>query len=118
MLGGVHHVSINVADAAAAERFYVEALGLEPIDRPAFRFPGAWLETANGVQVHLIEVDDWVAPVGQHFAFAVDNIDAVVAALRSSGVDVGDPVPIPGAGRQAFLKDPAGNQLELNQSSD
>ena len=117
MLGGIHHVSINVDDAATCSRFYAEVVGLRQIDRPDFGFPGAWFEAANGVQVHLIQIEGWVAPKGQHFAFAVDDVEAAVAQLRGRGVQVGDPVPIPGAGRQAFLDDPAGNRLELNQSS-
>jgi hypothetical protein len=37
-----------------------------------------------------------------------------VADLRSLGVEVTDPKPV-GTGRQAFLTDPAGNGVELNQ---
>jgi glyoxylase I family protein len=109
----VHHVSINVDDVDAALGFYVGLLGLEPRhDRPDFGFGGAWLQ-AGGQQVHLIQ-----APPppnrGQHFALAVDDIDAAVAELRAGGVTVSDPVAV-GPGRQSFLTDPAGNQVELNQ---
>jgi catechol 2,3-dioxygenase-like lactoylglutathione lyase family enzyme len=110
---GVHHVSINVSDVPAALAFYTEVLGLTPrTDRPDFGFGGAWLDV-GGQQVHLIE-----APVpeskGQHFALRVDDLDATVAELRAKGVTVSDPKPV-GPGRQAFLHDPAGNMVELNQ---
>jgi len=99
---GLHHVSINVSDVPAARDFYVDVLG----------FGGAWLD-AGSQQVHLIEAD--VPPsMGQHFALAVTDLDAAVAELRGRGVPVTDPVPV-GTGRQAFLDDPAGNRIELQQ---
>jgi catechol 2,3-dioxygenase-like lactoylglutathione lyase family enzyme len=114
-LSGVHHVSINVSDAAAAERFYVEVLGLTKLDRPDFGFAGAWLGLPDGRQIHLIEVDGWAAPKGQHYALGVVDIDAACAELASAGVKVSDPVAVPNAGRQCFFKDPCGNLIELNQ---
>ncbi|MDZ7733333.1 MAG: VOC family protein [Acidimicrobiia bacterium] len=110
---GIHHVSLNVHDTEEAGRFYLDVLGFRPLDRPAFGFPGMWLETPDGRQVHLIEVEDHEAPDGQHFALLVDDIDATVAELRGRGAEVGDPYPV-GAGRQAFFHDPAGNLIELN----
>lgn len=116
-LGGVQHVSINVADVAIATSFYTEILGLEVLPRPDFGFPGTWLKSANGVEIHLIEVAGWVAPKGQHYAFAVDDIDAVITQIRATGHDVGDARALPGTtARQAFTFDPAGNMVEFNQA--
>ena len=110
---GLHHVSINVDDVPAARDFYVRVLGLtERPDRPDFSFDGAWLD-AGDQQVHLIEADV-LPPLGQHFALAVNNLDAAVADLRALGVPVTDPVPV-GLGRQAFVSDPAGNRVELQE---
>jgi catechol 2,3-dioxygenase-like lactoylglutathione lyase family enzyme len=109
---GIHHVSINVGDVAAAQSFYVDVLGLRARDdRPDFGFDGAWLD-CGGQQVHLIEgpVPDGL---GQHFAFAVADLDGAVAELRSRGIEVSDPRPV-GPGRQCFLNDPSGNLVELN----
>ena len=115
-LGPVHHVSINVPDMAAAEPFYTEVLGMTELPRPDFGFEGRWLLSPGGGEVHLIEVENWEAPEGQHWAFKVDDIEAAVAELRDRGVEVGDPKPVPGtAARQAFFFDPAGNMIELNQ---
>ncbi len=110
---GLHHVSLNVRDVPVALDFYTRVLGLtERSDRPDFGFGGAWLD-AGGQQIHLIEAD--VPPsLGQHFALAVSDLDAVVGELRGRGVTVTDPVPV-GAGRQAFLDDPAGNRVELQE---
>ncbi len=77
---GVHHVSINVRDAAEGVAFYTDVLGLATRDdRPDFGIGGAWLDI-GGQQVHLIETsvpDD----CGQHFAIHVADIDAAVAEL-------------------------------------
>lgn len=110
---GLHHVSLNVRDVPAALDFYTRVLGLaQRGDRPDFSFGGAWLD-AGGQQIHLIEAD--VPPsLGQHFALAVSDLDAVVAELRGQGVTVTDPVPV-GTGRQSFLDDPAGNRVELQE---
>lgn len=110
---GVHHVSINVADAAEAVEFYTGVLGMKVRDdRPDFGIGGAWLDIGEQ-QVHLIETD---VPDdrGQHFAIRVAELDATIAELRGRGVDVGDPSPV-GSGRQAFLRDPSGNLIELHQ---
>jgi catechol 2,3-dioxygenase-like lactoylglutathione lyase family enzyme len=113
---GVDHVAINVPDVPGAIAFYTEQLGLvQNFTRPDFGFAGAWLDTANGQQVHLIELP---APpnVGQHFALVFDDLDAVVPALRDRGLDVTDPVPVGETGRhQAFTSDPWGNGIELHQ---
>lgn len=113
-LQGVHHVSLNVADADEAGAFYEDVLGLIRIERPDFGFPGVWLD-AGGVQIHLLEVPDHQAPAGQHFAFRVDDVDAIVARLAERGVDASPPSSFPGAGRQSFFTDPSGNLIELNQ---
>jgi glyoxylase I family protein len=110
---GVHHVSINVRNAAESITFYTDVLGLTPRgDRPDFTFRGAWLDI-GAQQVHLIEgevPDD----CGQHFAIRVADLDATVAELRERGIDVPDPRGV-GTARQTFLHDPSGNVVELHE---
>lgn len=112
---GIHHVSINVHDTAAAVDFYTRVLGLTVRDdRPAFSFEGAWLDLGSQ-QVHLLELavpDDR----GQHFAIHVGDLDAVVGEIRARGIDVPDPKPV-GTGRQTFLHDPSGNRIELHETA-
>ena len=67
----------------------------------------------SGGQVHLIAGDP-PRPAGQHFAIRVDDVAAVVAELRAAGLPVTDPSPV-GASLQAFVSDPAGNQVELHE---
>ena len=110
---GVHHVSLNVDDLEASLAFYVDQLGLEVLPRPDFGFPGAWLRS-GGQEVHLMQVEDHVAPKGQHFAFRVTDLDGTLEALQAQGIEVSKAFELPN-GRQAFLQDPAGNMLELNE---
>ncbi len=107
-------MSICVKSVDEAVAFYTDVLGLVALPRPDFGFPGAWLE-AGGQQLHLMESDGARPVGGDHFAVRVDDLDACVADIREDGVTVDTVGPIPGAGRQAFLRDPSGNQIELNQ---
>jgi catechol 2,3-dioxygenase-like lactoylglutathione lyase family enzyme len=110
---GVHHVSINVDDTDVAVAFYTDVLGMTlRDDRPDLGFNGAWLDFGSH-QLHLLELtvpDDR----GQHFAIDIEDIDAATSFVRSKGVDVSDPTPI-ASSRQAFLRDPSGNLVELHQ---
>jgi catechol 2,3-dioxygenase-like lactoylglutathione lyase family enzyme len=115
-LNGVHHVSLNVHDTQEVGRFYTKVLGLEELPRPDFGVPGMWLR-AGGQEIHLIEVKDHRAPEGQHFAFAVEDLAESIEQLREMGVEVSDPRSLPGGARQSFLRDPAGNLIELNQQA-
>ena len=109
----VHHVSINVADAAEGIAFYTGVLGgTVRDDRPDFGIGGAWIDMGT-TQVHLIETN--VPPnMGQHFALLVDDIDAAVAELRDKGISVDD-AKIVGPDRQTFVEDPFGNAIEIHQ---
>ena len=87
----VHHVSVNVTNAAEGVAFYTDVLGgTVREDRPDFGFGGAWINLGS-TQLHLIEAGV-PANLGQHFAILVDDLDGVVDELRAKGVQVDDPV--------------------------
>jgi glyoxylase I family protein len=111
---GVHHVALCVDDVDAATDFYVDVLGCEQrADRPDFGFPGAWLD-AGTQQIHLMQFAD--SPrTASHFALRVEDLDAWCAHLDAHGVAYRRSDHVANAGFQAFLADPAGNQIELNQ---
>jgi catechol 2,3-dioxygenase-like lactoylglutathione lyase family enzyme len=110
----LHHVSLVVDDLDAAMHFYGEVLGWPMDPRPDFGFPGAWFNLVHG-QLHLVAVGELPSASGAHFCVEVDDLDAVVDALRAAGVEVSAGGGTPGAGRQAFCHDPAGNMIEFNQ---
>ena len=114
----LNHVSLLVADTARALDFYHGLLGLDIVaSRPELAFPGAWLIVGAG-QIHLLELSatnrqavlpehggrDW------HVAMNVADLDAIVAALASAGIDY----TLSRSGRRAlFCRDPDDNAVEL-----
>ena len=110
---GIHHVAINVTDAARSIAFYTDVLGGRlRADRPDFGIPGAWIDL-GAQQVHLIELP-LPSDAGQHFAVLVADLPSVVEELRSHDVSVDDAVQV-GADLQTFVRDPDGNTVELHQ---
>ena len=110
---GIHHVAICVRDADEAVTFYTDVLGLTVLERPDFGFGGYWLD-AGGQQLHLMQSESERSG-GDHFAIRVDDLESAIADIRANGVTVNALDHMPGAGHQAFLNDPSGNTIELNQ---
>jgi len=114
LLNGIHHVSINVTDVDAAVHFYVDVLGMEKLPRPDLGFPGAWMRSGSQ-EVHLLGMQSVPEAVGQHFAFAVADIQNVVGTVRDAGFKCSEPRELGGVCLQAFTHDPSGNMVEFNQ---
>ena len=95
--------------------FYGEILGLPPLPRPAFDFPGAWFAFGNQ-ELHLIE-DKTLEPddrMHHHFALLVDDTYTARAELESKGVTRFISHGIrPDGPIQLFLLDPDGYRIEL-----
>lgn len=112
---GLHHVNIQAADVAATRAFYGDVLGLPVIERPDFDVDGIWFQL-GAQQLHIGTAEDHRGPDRQHFAIQVVDLDVAVATIESRGGAVRKAAKtFPGAGRQAFLRDPSGNLIELNQ---
>ena len=112
---GIHHVAIVVDDADRASAFYRDVLGLTPLQRPDSPDErGCWFDS-GGAQLHVMQ-PKVPASTRPHFAISVDDLGEAVADIRRRGVTVYDVEHTPGAGYQAFLVDPAGNVIELNQA--
>ena len=109
----LHHVSLNVTDVRPCVAFY-EAMGFREIDRPELGFDGAWMRIGEAGELHLLGFPPPEA-VGQHFAVHVDDLDEALIALAADHITPDRTSEIDGICRQAFLTDPAGNQVELNQ---
>jgi len=110
------HVALVVNDLARSVAFYTEVLGMVPIARPSFRFPGAWFRLGSTQELHLIEragekpADD---SRGNHFALQVDAHEPYLARLRERGMTFLGPKPRPDGAVQVFLQDPDGHHIEL-----
>ena len=98
-------------------RFYVDELGLEPLPTPDFGFPVIWL-AAGTCQVHLFERPG-EAPSHAHFGLEIADFMPVYRRMKELGVldsaAFGSTVvELPDGGIQMYVRDPAGNIVELD----
>ena len=113
----INHVSVNARDLQESVSFYVDLLGAEPIPTPNFGLPVQWLALGR-TQLHLFERD--LTPTSHHhFAVTVEDMEApYAAAARRDAFDrtaFGNHlVELPGDIVQMYVRDPAGNLIELD----
>ncbi len=111
---GLTHVSIGARDLEESARFYKGFFGMEEIPSPDFPGPVRWLRVGD-LQLHLF-LDEDPAPAWHHFALDVDDFEAVYA--RAEELDVRDWYSavreLPDGAVQMYLRDPAGNLVEVN----
>ena len=114
----INHVSVNARDLQESVDFYVDLLGAEPIATPNFGIPVQWLAVGR-TQLHLFERD--LTPTSHHhFGVTVDDVEPVYrAAERRDAFDdeaFGNRlVELPGDVVQLYVRDPAGNLVEIDQ---
>ena len=102
----------------AARSFYSGLLGIPEVPKPPVLAArgGAWFETGP-VRIHLGVERDFRAAKKAHPGLAFDDLEALVARLRTAGVQViPDDAPTGGPPRY-FTEDPFGNRIELLQAS-
>ena len=115
----INHVSVNARDLQRSVRFYTELLGAEPIATPNFGIPVQWLAVGD-TQLHLFERD--LTPTSHHhLGITVDDLEPVYqAAERWAAFDdeaFGNRlVQLPGDVVQLYVRDPAGNLVEIDQA--
>jgi catechol 2,3-dioxygenase-like lactoylglutathione lyase family enzyme len=113
----INHVSVNAKDLAASVEFYVDVFGAEPIPTPNFGLPVQWLALGES-QLHLFERD--VDPLSHHhFAVTVEDLEPVYRRAEARGAFDDDAfdnhlVELPGDMTQTYLRDPAGNLIEID----
>ena len=122
VIRGFHHASVLVKNTNRALEFYTGVLGLQQNpDRPDLSYPGAWLDLAEGGQIHLIELPNPDPVQGRpehggrdrHTALTVTRLDSVIAELDAAML----PYTLSSSGRKAlFCRDYDGNTLELIES--
>ena len=98
---------------AQARQFYGELLGLVEIPKPANLAArgGLWFHCGS-IQLHLGVEADFRAAKKAHPALLVEDLGALLGALKKAGYEVKDDEPLKGYGR-AFASDPFGNRIEL-----
>jgi catechol 2,3-dioxygenase-like lactoylglutathione lyase family enzyme len=117
----VDHVQITMprALAEATRRFYADGLGLPELAKPPelARNGGAWFQV-GAIQLH-VAIEDAAAADNEasrrHIAYAVADLAAMERLLRARGLDI-IPDRQPSVGMVRFyLRDPAGNRIEILQ---
>ena len=99
--------------------FYCNVVGSTEGFRPAFERFGFWLYINDKDVVHLItpkEGDDRSPHKSSydHVAFKAGDYEGVLKKLKTLNISF-EEKPIPGmSAHQIFLRDPAGNRVELN----
>jgi len=99
--------------------FYCDVVGLSEGFRPAFERFGFWLYIGDKDVIHLItpKEGDGRSPQKSsfdHVAFKAGDYQGILKKLKSLNV-LFEEKSIPGmTAHQIFLRDPAGNRVELN----
>lgn len=110
---GIDHVQIAVpvGEAGRCREFYVDLLGLEPIERPLTSMRSFLWVRAGRQEIHFREDPDFRATSFAHPGFLVSDSAVLAACLSDAGYEVriGDAV-----GPNRFhTRDPFGNRLEF-----
>jgi catechol 2,3-dioxygenase-like lactoylglutathione lyase family enzyme len=113
----VNHVSVHAPDLAKSVAWYEDLFDAQPIPTPNFGFPVQWLGIGD-TQLHLFQ-RDVEAPSQHHFAFAVDDFAAVYRRAGDLGAYEATTFghhfyELPGDTAQLYLRDPAGNLVEVD----
>ncbi|MET3650361.1 SMU1112c/YaeR family gloxylase I-like metalloprotein [Dyella japonica] len=127
LLPAIHHVALICSDYARSKAFYTQTLGFRVI-REVYRTErDSWkldLEVSPGVSLELFSFPSPPPrpsrPEAQglrHLAFAVPDVDAVIATLREHGVAC-EPVRVDEFTdrRFTFFADPDGLPIELYEA--
>ena len=121
----IDHITLVVKDLERSEKFYRDVLGMEPIARPGFGFPGLWFQSGT-TQIHmnvageeagsagLPKCDGSSTSRGFHFAYEVDDCDQAAAVLQDNGIPIAvGPKTRPDGPRQLYIYDPDNHLVEI-----
>ena len=113
-----NHVSVRAIDLETSVRWYEELFGVTRLPAPNFGIKLAWLELGD-MQLHIFE-RDCESNRYSHFGLDVDDFEAVY--LKAKALNAFDRIgyyshhlfETPAGELQLYLRDPAGNLLEVN----
>lgn len=113
---GIGGVFFRARDPKALTAWYSEHLGVPREDDETYAI---FAESRNAVwSTFPADTDYWPADRQGMINYTVTDLDAMLAQLRSSGVEVDDAVhEVAGIGRFGWAIDPEGNRFELWEPS-
>lgn len=114
----INHVSVHADDLEASVRFYEELFGLKRVPTPNFQEDVVWLRLGDQ-QLHVFLRDASEPPRYHHFGMDVDDFEAVYRKAKELGLLDGDAFHAairahPQGWVQMYLRDPAGNLVEVD----
>ena len=122
---GLFEMVLEVADLAAAEKFYVDGIGLKVATRWTDERPATWLSLGGGNFLGLWPIETGGARAihkgrgGEHVHFAIrvpiGTLDDQQRRLEGLGYDVESGIDFGGGNRAIYLDDPDGNVVELTE---
>jgi YD repeat-containing protein len=114
----INHVSIHAQDLETSAAFYEQLFGMKRIPTPTFAFPVAWLRLGRQ-HLHLFVRTDAQPPQFHHVGLNVDDFDAIYwrareQRLRDNSTFFSGMYELPDGSVQMYLRDPAGNLIEVD----
>ena len=114
---GFNHVSINARDLEESVAFYIQVFGMERIPTYTFAFPVQFLRLGD-LQLHLFERET-DAPPYHHIGLNVDDFEGAYLRAKQLGIleretFFQDMYELPDGSVQMYIRDPAGNLIEID----
>ncbi len=112
---GIGGFFFRARDPSALNRWYAERLGVVMLDSASYDDPG-WFQDRGETVFTAIDADSAMPGSPEKswaITFRVDDLDAMVEQLRSTGVEVEPHAEAYPNGRFAELADPEGNRVQL-----
>ncbi|MGI9623659.1 MAG: VOC family protein [Acidimicrobiales bacterium] len=117
----VQHVNIMVDDLPAADHFYAEVLGLDRMPTPDLGMPAQFFRFNEMQELHVNQLED-ARPERAHFCVRVDNFNELFGKAQQLGIieteTWGKARRLPSGVMQLFVRDPAGNLIEIACDAD
>jgi catechol 2,3-dioxygenase-like lactoylglutathione lyase family enzyme len=115
LVTGTDFITVATQDINAAEKFYVEILGL-PLSKRWGQMPAAEFETGTlTIAVMQSEAFGMEFRANNHpIALRVEDVPSARADLEARGVEFSGDILDSGVCHQAFFTDPDGNRLALH----
>ena len=120
MIKQLAHVCIHATDLTETSRFYCDALGLEK----SFEFVsdgricGFYLKLGGGTFIEFFQGESSTSGNMQHLALETDEMDDLIRRIKAHGFEVGEKTLGADNTWQAWVHDPDGVKIELQQYTD